>query len=95
MERNVQLHGTFKRQAAATSDEFNLVSEQFFFDGMEAISLDYLPSNSGSCKSSIPEKTPALKSVVIRSDIIATSIKTFNEEASNDNNLHTTDNKSR
>lgn len=95
MERNVQLHGTFKRQAAASFDEFNPKSEQFFFDGMKAISPDYLPAISGSHKSSTPEKSSALKSVSIKSDRTATSQNSLNEENLNDNILHATTNKSR
>ncbi|TYJ97964.1 hypothetical protein E5676_scaffold234G00680 [Cucumis melo var. makuwa] len=81
MERNVQLHGTFKRQAAASFDEFNPKSEQFFFDGMKAISPDYLPAISGSHKSSTPEKSSALKSVRKRKvDIPTQSDSVFNTE---------------
>ncbi|TYK01411.1 hypothetical protein E5676_scaffold29G001110 [Cucumis melo var. makuwa] len=95
IERNVQLHGTFKRQAAAIFDEYNPDSEQFFFDGADAISSDYLPSNFGSRKSITLEKTAALKSIISRIDRNATSAKEINEAAYNDNKLHAVDNKSR
>uniref|UniRef100_A0A9I9CIB0 DUF4283 domain-containing protein n=1 Tax=Cucumis melo TaxID=3656 RepID=A0A9I9CIB0_CUCME len=95
IERNVQLHGTFKRQATTIFDEYNPDSEQFFFDGADAISLDNLSSNFNSRKSITPEKTSALKSVITRIDRNATSATAINEAAYNDNKLHVVDNKSR
>ncbi|KAA0033592.1 hypothetical protein E5676_scaffold440G00100 [Cucumis melo var. makuwa] len=64
IERDVQLHSTFKRQAAAIFDEFNSDSEQFLFEGMKAISSDYLTSTSRSRKSIDTEKTTALMTML-------------------------------
>uniref|UniRef100_A0A9I9CP23 DUF4283 domain-containing protein n=1 Tax=Cucumis melo TaxID=3656 RepID=A0A9I9CP23_CUCME len=82
MERNVRLHGTFKRQAAASFDEFNPDSEQFLFDGMEAISPDLQNTFSGSRKSISPEQPSTLKSVIIKPARDATSPPSLNEEGS-------------
>ncbi|KAA0058103.1 hypothetical protein E6C27_scaffold274G004110 [Cucumis melo var. makuwa] len=90
MERNVRLHGTFKRQAAASFDDFNPDAEQFLFDGLEAISPDLLNTISGSRKSISPEQQSALKSVIIKPARDATSPTTLNEEVVNDNSLHAT-----
>ncbi|KAA0045139.1 hypothetical protein E6C27_scaffold30G001380 [Cucumis melo var. makuwa] len=95
IERNVRLHGTFKRQAAATFDDFNPESEQFFFEGMEAISPDFLSTSSDDRKSSTPDQPSALKSVIIKPDRAATSPSFLNEEVVNDSNLHATVNKSK
>ncbi|KAA0038838.1 hypothetical protein E5676_scaffold1121G00580 [Cucumis melo var. makuwa] len=73
-ERDVHLHGTFKRQAATTFDEFKPDSEQFFFDGNEAISSEFL--NSGSQRDSkLKIKIVALKFIIIINDKEATSSK--------------------
>ncbi|KAA0063660.1 hypothetical protein E6C27_scaffold329G001750 [Cucumis melo var. makuwa] len=90
MERNVRLHGTFKRQAATSFDEFNPDSEQFLFDGMEAISPDLQNTFSGSRKSISPEQPSTLKSVIIKPARDATSPTSLNEEVVNDNSLHAT-----
>uniref|UniRef100_A0A9I9D488 DUF4283 domain-containing protein n=1 Tax=Cucumis melo TaxID=3656 RepID=A0A9I9D488_CUCME len=90
MERNVRLHGTFKRQDAASFDEFNPDSEQFLFDGLEAISPDLPITFSGSRKSISPEQPSALKSVIIKPARDATSPTTLNEEVVNDNSMHAT-----
>ncbi|KAA0037444.1 hypothetical protein E5676_scaffold808G00040 [Cucumis melo var. makuwa] len=95
IERNVRLHGTFKRQAAATFDDFNPESEQFFFEGMEAISPDFLSTSSDGRKSSTLDQPSALKSVIIKPDRAATSPSFLNEEVVNDSDLHATANKSK
>lgn len=64
IERDVQLHSTFKRQAAAIFDEFNSDSEQFLFEGMKAILPDYLTSTSSSRKSINTEKATALMTML-------------------------------
>ncbi|KAA0046763.1 hypothetical protein E6C27_scaffold216G00460 [Cucumis melo var. makuwa] len=81
-ERNVRLHGTFKRQAAAAFDEFNPDSEQFFFEGTEAISSDFLPtaptakvSRERSIKKRLPSTQPNSKANQKKEELITQPIQ--------------------
>lgn len=73
------LHGTFKKQALAIFDEYNQDSEQFFFDGNEAIPSEFLSFSKR--RDNKVEKTSTLKSIIIINDERATSSNEDNSKS--------------